>query len=135
MKLTNKQRELIKSAIQRLSWAIDEKTTQRYVANLVREETKAEREHRNGWCCGRDYPRDFGPKIAAELITAQHILGFVFEDIKLPTIESLLYLRETYVKAAAIAATYSDVIKEQVNPEEAREIRALDYAKLASGEQ
>ena len=135
MKLTNKKRELIKSAIQRLCWAIDEKTAQRYVANLVREEIKAEREHRSGWCCGRDYPREFGPKIAAELFTAQHILGFVFEDIELPTIESLLYLRQTYVKAAAIAATYGDVIKEEITPEEAREIRALDYAKLASGEQ
>lgn len=130
MTITKKQTELIKDTARKLSWAIDNRGTSPYVANLIREETKQERQHRSGWCAGREYPRNFGPTLAAEFFTVNHILGFIFDDVPFPKIEHVLFLKKTYVEAAAIAATYYDEIRDAISPITAQEIRAMDYSTL-----
>ena len=134
MKLTNQQRMLIEDVLIRLKRNIDDRETQRFVANLIREETKAERQHRNGWCSGRDYPRDFSPLTAAKLLTVQHILCFVFDGVPLPSLKDTLRFKYTYVRGAAIAAEFEEVIKEQVTEDEAAVIRSLYYVQLCEGE-
>ena len=133
MKLTGKERQLINDVLNRLKRAIDHRETQSFVDDLERAEYRNERQHRN-WLSDRDYPREFGPVIAGRLFAAQHILGFVFDDVPLPTIADSLRLKDTYVRAAAIAAAFHDVIKEQVTLEEAAIIRSLDYVKLVEVE-
>jgi len=133
MKLTGQQRTLINDVLGRLKRAIDNKETQRFVDDLEREEYRNERQHRN-WLSDRDYPREFGPVIAGRLFAAQHILGFVFDDVPLPTLADTLRLKNTYVRAAAIAAAFPEVIREQVTAEEAAIIRSLDYVKLVEVE-
>lgn len=130
MTVTIKQKELIQDVARKLSYAIDNRGSRPYVADLVREETKQERQHRNGWCAGRDYPRNFGPKLAAEFCTVSHILGFVFDDVPFPNMEDVLWLKGTYVQAAAIAAHYHDAIYEAIPAHKAKQIRALDYVQL-----
>ena len=130
MTVTAKQKELIKDVARKLSYAIDNRGSRPYVADLIREETRQERQHRNGWCAGRYYPRNFGPKLAAEFFTASHILGFVFDDVPFPNIKDVLSLKGTYVQAAAIAAQYHDAIYETIPAHQAEQIRELDYAKL-----
>ena len=130
MTVTTKQKELIQDVARKLSYAIDNRGSRPYVADLIREETRQERQHRNGWCAGRDYPRNFGPKLAAEFLTVNHILGFVFDDVPFPKIEDILFLKDTYVQAAAIAAQYHDAIYETVPAHKAKQIRALDYVQL-----
>ena len=133
MKLTGQQRTLINDVIERLKRAIDHREPQSFIDDLEREEYRNERQHRN-WLSERKYPREFGPVIAGRLFVAQHILGFVFDDVPLPTLADTLRLKDTYVKAAAIAAAFPDVIREQVTAEEAAIIRALDYVKLVEVE-
>jgi hypothetical protein len=130
MTITTQQKELVKDVARKLSYAIDNRGSRPYVADLIREETKQERQHRNGWCAGRDYPRNFGPKLAAEFFTVHHILGFVFDGVPFPKIEDVLSLRGTYVQAAAIAAQYIDAIFETIPAHQAKQIRALDYVQL-----
>lgn len=130
MTITKKQTELIKDTARKLSWAIDNRGTSPYIANLIREETKQERQHRSGWCGGREYPRNFGPTLAAEFLTVNHILGFIFDDVPFPKIEDVLFLKNTYVEAAAIAAAYPDKIRDVICYATAQEIRAMDYAAL-----
>ena len=130
MTITTQQKELVKDVARKLSYAIDNRGSRPYVANLIREETKQERQHRNGWCAGRDYPRNFGPKLAAEFFAVHHILGFVFDGVPFPKIEDVLSLKSTYVEAAAIAAQYIDAIFESIPAHQAKQIRALDYAQL-----
>ena len=134
MKLTKQQRNLINDVVRRLQRNIDDRDTQPFVTNLIGDQYVAERKHRNGWCKGRDYPRDFGPWIAARLIAVQHILSFVFDGVPLPSLKSTLRLADTYVRAAAIAAEFEEVIKEQVTEGEAAVIRSLDYVQLCEGE-
>jgi hypothetical protein len=130
MTITKKQAELIKDTARKLRWAIDNRGTSPYVANVIREETKQERQHRSGWCGGRDYPRNFGPTLAAEFFTVSHILGFIFYEVPFPEIESVLFLKKTYVQAAAIAATYPDEIRDSISYVTAQQIRAMDYSTL-----
>jgi len=130
MTITKQQSNLIKDTARKLCYAIDNRGTSPYVANLIREETKQERQHRNGWCAGRDYPRNFSPTLAAEFFTVSHILGFIFDEVPFPKIESVLFLKKTYVEAAAIAATYPDEIRDVISYATAQEIRAMDYSTL-----
>jgi hypothetical protein len=130
MTITKKQTELIKDTARKLRWAIDNRKTTPYVDNLIREEAKQERRHRSGWCAGREYPRNFGPTLAAEFFTVNHILGFIFDNVPFPKIESVLFLKNTYVEAAAIAAAYPDEIRDAIPRYKAREIRAMDYVTL-----
>ena len=130
MTITKKQTALIKDAARKLRWAIDNRKTTPYVDNLIREEAKQERQHRSGLCAGREYPRNFGPTLAAEFFTVNHILGFIFDEVPFPEIESVLFLKKTYVQAAAIAATYPDEIRDVISYATAQEIRAMDYSAL-----
>lgn len=130
MTITKKQAERIKDTARKLRYAIDNRKTTPYVDNLIREEAKQERRHRNGWCAGRYYPRNFGATLAAEFFTVSHILGFIFDEVPFPKIEDVLFLRKTYVEAAAIAATYPDEIRDVISYATAQEIRAMDYATL-----
>tara|TARA_R100000654_G_scaffold8022_1_gene19128 strand:- start:2066 stop:2488 length:423 start_codon:yes stop_codon:yes gene_type:complete len=133
MTITKKQIELIKTASRKLQHAIDHRGgTWDYVAELIQEETRQERQHRAGWCAGREYPKNFGPKIAAELFTAQHVIGFAFDYLRYPAIEDVLSLRRTYITAASIAANYREQITDAIPKYVAEEIRALDYGKLCS---
>jgi hypothetical protein len=135
MKLTRKHRNLICDVLSRLQRNIDDRQTQEFVANLIRDQHKAERQYRSGWCSGRYFPRDFGPAIAARLFVAQHILGFAFDYVPSPSLKASLRLDANYVRAAAIAAEFEDVIRKQVTSEEAATIvRALDYSQLCEGE-
>jgi len=134
MKLTNQQRMLIEDVLTRLRRNIDNRETQRFVTNLMREEYKDELQHRNGWCSGRSYPKDFSPLMAAKLLTVQHIFCFVFDGVPLPSLKDSLRLKYTYVRGAAIAAEFEEVIKEQVTDDEAAVIRSLDYVQLCEGE-
>lgn len=132
MTVTTKQKELIQDVARKLSYAIDNRGSRPYVADLIREETRQERQHRNGWCAGRDYPRNFGPKLAAEFLTVNHILGFVFDGVPFPKIEDILFLKGTYVQAGAIAAHYVDVIFETIPAHQAKQVREMDYAELVT---
>jgi len=130
MTITKKQTGLIKDTARKLCYAIDNRKTTPYIYNLICEEAKQERQHRNGWCAGRDYPRNFGPTLAAEFFTVSHILGFIFDEVPFPKIEDVLFLKRTYVNAAAIAATYPDEIRDVISYATAQEIRAMDYSTL-----
>ena len=133
MTITKKQTELIKTTSRKLRHAIDYcGGSSEYVAELIQEETRQERQHRNGWCAGREYPKNFGPKIAAELFTAQHLIGFAFDYLRYPLIEDVLSFKRTYITAASIAANYRGHITDAISKYVAEEIRALDYAKLCS---
>jgi len=132
MTITTQQKELVKDVARKLSYAIDNRGSRPHVADLIREETKQERQHRNGWCAGRDYPRNFGPKLAAEFLTVYHILGFVRGGVPFPKIEDVLSLKSTYVQAAAIAAHYIDAVYDSIPAHQAEQIRELDYAKLCN---
>lgn len=132
MTITTQQKELVKDVARKLSYAIDNQGSRPYVSDLIREETRQERQHRNGWCAGREYPRNFGPKLAAEFLTVNHILGFIFDDVPFPSIEDVLYLKGTYVEAAAIASAFYGAIRDAVPSCKAKQIRALDYAELVS---
>ena len=134
MKLTRQHRNLIHDVLSRLQRNIDDRDTQLFVTNLISDQHKAEREYRNGWCSARYFPRDFGPAIAARLFVAQHILGFAFDYVPSPSLKASLRLDANYVRAAAIAAEFEKVIKEQVTDDEAAVIRSLDYAQLCEGE-
>lgn len=130
MTITKKQTGLIKDTARKLRYAIDNRKTTPYVDNLIREEAKQERQHRSGWCAGRYYPRNFGPTLAAEFFTVNHILGFVFDNVPFPKMEDVLFLRKTYIEAAAIAAAYPDEIRDVISYIDAQEIRAMDYSTL-----
>ena len=135
MKLTRQHRNLICDVLSRLQRNIDDRETQEFVANLIRDQHKAERQYRNGWCSARYFPRDFGPAIAARLFVAQHILGFAFDYVPSPSLKASLRLDANYVRAAAIAAEFEDVIRKHVTSEEAATIvRALDYQQICEGE-
>jgi hypothetical protein len=130
MTITKKQTERIKETARKLRRAIDSRKTTPYVDNLIREEAKQERLHRSSWCAGREYPRNFGPTLAAEFFTVSHILGFIFDNVPFPKIENVLFLKNTYVEAAAIAAAYPDEIRDVISYVEAQEICAMDYSDL-----
>ena len=104
MTITKKQIELIKTTSRKLQHAIDYRGgSSDYFAELIQEETRQERQHRNGWCSGREYPKNFGPKLAAEFFTAQHVIGFAFDHLRYPKIEDVITLRRTYVTAASLS--------------------------------
>tara|TARA_R100000388_G_scaffold74742_1_gene54144 strand:- start:478 stop:897 length:420 start_codon:yes stop_codon:yes gene_type:complete len=132
MTISKEQIELIKTASRKLRYAIDHRGgTSPYVAELIKEEARQEREHRSGWA-GREYPKNFGPKLAAELLTAQHVIGFAYDHITYPSIEDVLSFKRTYITAASIAANYREQITDAITQYEAEQIRALDYAKCCS---
>lgn len=133
MTISKEQIELIKTASRKLQHAIDHRGgTWPYVAELTKEEARQERQHRNGWCAGREYPKNFGPKLAAELLTAQHVIGFAYDHLPFPLIQDALSFKRTYITAASIAANYRGDITDAIPQHMAEEIRALDYAKCCS---
>ena len=133
MTITKKQIDLIKTTSRKLQHAIDYRGGgSDHIAELIREETRQERQHRNGWCAGREYPKNFGPKLAAELVTAQHVIGFAYDHLQYPVIEDVLSFKRTYITAASIAANYRQQITDAITQYEAEQIRALDYAKCCS---
>tara|TARA_Y100000114_G_scaffold113546_1_gene107472 strand:- start:737 stop:1159 length:423 start_codon:yes stop_codon:yes gene_type:complete len=133
MTITKEQIELIKTASRKLQHAIDYLGGgSDHIAKLIQEETRQERQHRNGWCAGREYPKNFGPKLAAELLTAQHVVGFAYDHKTHPSIEDVLSFKRTYITAASVAANYRQQITDAITQCEAEQIRALDYAKCCS---
>lgn len=132
MTITNQQKELVKDVVRLLHRAVDAQGSRHFVADLIREETRQERQHRNGWCSGREYPRNFGPKLAAEFLTANHIVGFIFDDVPFPSIEDVLFLKGTYVEAAAIASAFYGEIRDVVPSCKAKQLREMDYVDLVA---
>ncbi len=133
MTISKKQIELIKTASRKLQHAIDHRGGgSDFVAELIQEETRQERRHRNGWCSGREYPKNFGPKLAAQLFTAQHVIGFAYDHLRYPNISDVIGFKRTYITAASIAANYYEQITDVIPEYLADELRALDYAKLCS---
>lgn len=130
MTITTQQMQLIKDVVSKMRHAIDHRGSRPYISDLIRKESKGERQFRNGWCAGREYPRNFGPKIAGEFNAANHIIGFVHDLVPIPNIEDALFLKDTYIEAAAIAAAYFGEIQEAVPHYQAMQIREMDYANL-----
>ena len=134
MTITTQQTQLVKDVVSKICNVIDYKGSRSYVSDLIREESKGERRHRNGWCAGREYPRNFGPKLAGEFTAVRHIIGFVHGNIPIPNIEDSLFLKRTYIDAAAIAAVYWGEIHEAIPKHQADQILKMDYAELVDME-
>jgi hypothetical protein len=135
MTITTQQTQLVKDVVSKMRHAIDHRGTRPYISDLILEESKGERKFRNGWGAGREYPRNFGPKLAGEFNAVRHIVDFVHGNVPIPNIEDALFLKRTYIDAAAIAAAYWGEIHEAIPKHQADRILEMDYCKLVDMEE
>ena len=104
--ITAAEKRIIKDGFERLS-VLDNQTHTTYRRNLFNANQKDERQHRNGWCDGRGYPKS-------------------------ATVKDSLHIKETAIQAQALAENYAEILTEQFGGFDRDGFKSLDYSTMVA---
>ncbi len=126
--ITKQQKDLINKAAIYLCRELDNITWTKYATKLIDDCTKSEREHRNGFCYGREYPKGFSVPLAGKYQAIKYMAEFL-DGSPRPKVKDLLHLKKEYVYAASVFENYTEEVKNAIGGL-VSEILELDYVKL-----
>ena len=130
--ITKQQKDLINKAAIYLCRELDHLTWNAYATKLIDDCTKSEREHRNGWCNGREYPKGFTAPLAGRYQAIRYMAEFLNGSPR-PEVKDLLHLKKEYVYAASVFENYRDQDNDAIGGL-VNEILEMDYVKLVEVE-
>ena len=126
--ITKQQKDLINKAAIYLCRELDNISWNAYATKLIDDCTKSEREHRNGFCYGREYPKGFTANLAGKYQAIKYMAEFLDEGPR-PKVKDLIHLKKEYVYAASVFENYTEEVKNAIGGL-VSEILELDYVKL-----
>ena len=127
--ITATEKRLIENGFQRLN-TLDNQTWTAYRRDLFNANRSMERQHRNGWCGGREFPKSATLSIVAQYFTVKDILDALDCEHEPYTIADSLIIKETAIKAQALAENYTELLTEQFTGFNRDGFKALDYSKM-----
>ena len=131
--ITKQQKDLINKAAIYLCRELDYLTWNAYATKLIDDCTKSEREHRSGFCYGREYPKGFTAPLAGRYQAIRYMAEFL-SRVPRPEIKDLIHLKKEYVYAASVYENYTQEVKNAIGGL-VPEILELDYVKLVELEE
>ena len=126
--ITKQQKDLINKAAIYLCRELDNISWNAYATKLIDDCTKSEREHRSGFCYGREYPKGFTAPLAGRYQAIRYMAEFLNGSPR-PEVKDLLHLKKEYVYAASVFENYRDKVNDAIGGL-VSEILELDYVKL-----
>ena len=126
--ITKQQKDLINKAAIYLCRELDNITWTKYATKLIDDCTKSEREHRNGFCYGREYPKGFTAPLAGRYQAIKYMAEFLNGSPR-PEVKDLLHLKKEYVYAASVFENYTEEVKNAIGGL-VSDILELDYVKI-----
>jgi len=119
-------------------------TWNKYRDDIYKYELQQERQHRNGWCDGRNYGK-FTVNLAAKYFAVKHTFDAITsynksiyenDNSKLHTIKDYLHIKTSIIMAESFVLNYPDKIKNyhthELDSSLFLEFMKLDYSELAT---
>ena len=144
--ITNKQIKIINEMYYSLEF-MNNITWNKYRDDIYKYELQQEKQHRNGWCYGRDYGK-FTANISAKYFTVKHMLDAITaynksiyenDDRLLHTVKDYLRIKTSIIMAESFVLNYPDKIehyhKHGLDSSLFLEFMKLDYSELADTKQ
>ena len=127
--ITAAEKRIIKDGFRRL-YVLDQQNLTTYRRNLFNANRRFERQHRNGWCNGRVYPKSATLSIVAQYYTVKDILDSLDHEHEPWTVADSLKIKETVIQAQALAENYTEILTEKFAGFDRDGFKALDYCKM-----
>jgi len=137
--INNKQIKLINTLYDDLQF-MNNITWNKYRDNIYKYELQQEKQHRNGWCGGRDYGR-FTATLSAKYFTVKHMIDCIkaykkflkdYDKSKLHTIKDYLHIKTSIIMAESFMLNYTDKSLKwfEENLVQIVNFQLLDYCEL-----
>ena len=132
--ITAAEKRIIKDGFRRL-YVLDHQNQTTYRRNLFNANRRFERQHRNGWCNGREYPKSATLSIVSKYFTVKDILSALDREHRPWTVKDSLQVKETCIQAQALAENYTELLAEQFAGFDRDGFKTLDYSKMVETEE
>tara|TARA_R110001599_G_scaffold27099_1_gene95528 strand:- start:461 stop:862 length:402 start_codon:yes stop_codon:yes gene_type:complete len=129
--ITAAEKRIIKDGFERLS-VLDNQTHTTYRRNLFNANQKDERQHRNGWCDGRGYPKSATASIIAQYFTVKDVLSALDHDEGPWTVKDSLHIKSTVIQGQALAQNYTEILTKQFGGFDRDGFKSLDYSTMVA---
>ena len=127
--ITAAEKRIIEDGFRRL-YVLDHQNWTTYRRNLFNANRRFERQHRNGWCDGRVYPKSATLSIVAQYYTVKDILHSLDREQEPWTVKDSLYIKDTCIQAQALAENYTEILTEKFAGFDRDGFKSLDYSKM-----
>jgi len=142
--INNKQIKLINSLYDNLQFMNNINWT-KYRDNIYKYELQQEKQHRNGWCYGRNYGK-FTANLSAKYFTVKHMVDCInaykkfikeYDKSKLHTIKDYLHIKTSIIMAESFILNHDEKSFKwyEENLTEIINFRLLDYCELVKTEE
>tara|TARA_R100001480_G_scaffold32905_1_gene44471 strand:+ start:1555 stop:1998 length:444 start_codon:yes stop_codon:yes gene_type:complete len=141
--INNKQIKLINDLYIELQF-MNNITWNKYRDDIYKYELQQEKQHRNGYCNGRDYGR-FTATLSAKYFTVKHMVDCInayqkflkdYDKSKLHTVKDYLHIKTSIIMAESFMLNYTDKSLKWYEENLAKIVnfKLLDYCELVDTE-